>query len=66
MTRRPTIRRRDARTVPAADIMRERIAALGLRAVVLDCAAVAAAIAALAAAPFVAFGIDTLLMELAR
>ena len=57
---------RDARRTTAAQIFRERIASLGLRAVAIDCACVAAAIAVLAAAPFVAFGIDTLLMETAR
>lgn len=57
---------RDARRTTAAQIFRERIATLGLRAVIIDCAVVTAAIAALAASPFAAYAIDSLLMELAR
>ncbi len=59
-------RNRDARTTPAAQIFRDGIAAHGLRAMVIDCAVVVAAVAALAASPFIAYGLDSLLMALAR
>ena len=57
---------RDARHTSAAQIFRDNIAAHGLRAMVIDTACVVGAVAALAAAPFVAYGLDSLLMELAR
>lgn len=57
---------RDARHQSVTQIFRDNIASYGLRAMVIDTACVVGAIAALAAAPFVAYGIDRVLMELAR